>query len=443
MRSAELIGLTPNGKFVVVKTESGEELAIAADDRLRAALRGDRPRLGQLEIEMETALTPREIQTRIRAGEDVADVARVSGLTLDRVERFAAPVLAERDHVARQALSSTVRRRGETSANRNLRAVVNERLQSRGIETAQIDWDAFRQPDGRWVVTASYSSGGAERQAQFAFDPPGRFSIGGNDEAHWILGDSSASKGPQPGRRRPVPGEAGELGDDTEPTLDLSDELALVRVVQDAIDDEDDDEDEDGATGPAGPPPLERTRHWSGRADAQRTEDTVPVPELRVVEGGWEPPIVVNYPVEPGPPEDASDEPGRYDEPTDLEDRLDEEDAFEDAQVQSAPEPTDPVDSVDPVDAVETSHPVEQPTDDPEQPTERPIPHAAAETARSTVEPEDAAEHPVTQQPADSETGPDPDVEPSQAPPEPAKPNRRKRASVPSWDEIMFGGPGS
>ena len=80
MRDARMVGLSPDGRFVIVATETGEELAIAADDRLRAALRGDRPRLGQLEIEMESALSPREIQTRIRSGESVEDVARVAGV---------------------------------------------------------------------------------------------------------------------------------------------------------------------------------------------------------------------------------------------------------------------------------------------------------------------------------------------------------------------------
>ena len=317
MRSAELVGLTPNGKFIIVATDSGEELAIAADDRLRAALRGDRPRLGMLEIEMESALTPREIQARIRAGEDVAEVARVSGMSLDRVERFAAPVLAERDHIARQAMGSTVRRRGESSAHRNLRPVVDERLQGRGIDTATMRWDSFRHSDGRWVVTATYSSGEAERQAQFSYDPPGRFSVAGNDEAHWILGDSSNSKGPQPGRRRAAPGAS---EDDTEPTLDLSDELALVRVVQDASEEDGAGEEVETAVG-------------SGRP---AVEETIPIPSLRVVESGWEPPIVVNYPLEPGPAEDASDEPGRPDLPTDLDDRLDEEEEFEEEREAAA-----------------------------------------------------------------------------------------------------------
>ena len=121
MRVARLVGLSPDGRFVIVATETGEELAIAADDRLRAALRGDRPRLGQLENKMESALSPREIQTRIRSGESVEDVARVAGVDRDRVERFAAPVIAEREHVAGLAMTSSARRRGETSAHRTLR----------------------------------------------------------------------------------------------------------------------------------------------------------------------------------------------------------------------------------------------------------------------------------------------------------------------------------
>ena len=106
MRTARLVGLSPDGKSLIVATESGEEFMIEADERLRAALRGDLPRLGQLEIEMQTSLTPRDIQARIRAGETLEDVARVAGIPLDRVERFATPVLAEREHVASMAMAS-------------------------------------------------------------------------------------------------------------------------------------------------------------------------------------------------------------------------------------------------------------------------------------------------------------------------------------------------
>lgn len=345
MRAAQLVGLSPDGRSLIVATDTGEELAIAADDRLRGALQDGRRRLGRLESEMDV-LSPREIQTRIRAGEDLDEVARVAGIDRDRVERFAAPVLAERDHIARQAMTSSVRRRGETSASRTLRTVVDERLRARGVDGG-VEWDSYRIADGRWAVTATYAGDEGPRQAQFFYNPPGRFSVAANDDAAWLVGDSSNGGSSTSSGR--------EQESDGEPTLDLSDELALVRVVQDGP------ETSDAAA--------------------------VPVTPLRVVEGGWEPAIVVNYPVEPGPAEEATDEPGPPDAPTSIEDRQDEAQSFEAGGFE-----------------------------------------------------DEAAEHEVElhEIPNEAKTGPSPDPEPPTAA---NKAARRKRASVPSWDEIMFGGP--
>jgi len=368
MLIARPVGLSQDGRSLLVATPSGEEFAIPVDDRLHAALRGDRPRLGQLEIEMDNALGPRDIQARIRAGQSLDEVGRVAGLPLDRVERFAAPVLAEREHVARVAMSSSVRRRGETSGHRMLRLAVDERLQKRGVDIDTVDWDAYRQENGRWTVTARYSSGEAQRSAVFSFDLQGRFSVPDNDEARWLVGEQSSLKGPQPGRRRPVATE--DDGDpDTEPTLDLNDELALVRVVsapeavppaapavaaertapeQDleaerpakviatvrslrSVPDHPDDAGPitDEGTGS----PLDTLAGMLSSDDEERQavygglSDASAVPETDL--GGWEPGIVVDYPVEPGPEPaqqpaagDAADEPptatsGQPDSPQD------------------------------------------------------------------------------------------------------------------------------
>ena len=64
----------------------------------------------RMDQKMESALRPRDIQTRIRAGESPEDVAAVAGTSVEKVMIFAAPVLAERAHIARSAQSSSVRR---------------------------------------------------------------------------------------------------------------------------------------------------------------------------------------------------------------------------------------------------------------------------------------------------------------------------------------------
>lgn len=173
---------------------------------------------------MESALTPREIQARVRAGDSIEDVAAVAGMPVEWVEPFAAPVIAEREFIAQQAQGQQVRRGGETIAHRSLEQVVHDRLTSRGVDPETLVWDAWRLEGRRWLVRLDYDSGKAHREARFVYDATGRFSVADNDDARWLLGLHSASHGPQPGRRR--------REDDAEPTVDLNGDLALVRVVQ-------------------------------------------------------------------------------------------------------------------------------------------------------------------------------------------------------------------
>ena len=93
-----------------------------------------------LEIEMDSALTPREIQARIRAGESVEEVARAAGMGLDWIEPFAAPVLAERVFISSQAQSHPVRRGSDTIAHRTLAEVVADRLASRKVDVDTLIW---------------------------------------------------------------------------------------------------------------------------------------------------------------------------------------------------------------------------------------------------------------------------------------------------------------
>ncbi|OYO21993.1 hypothetical protein CGZ93_08690 [Enemella dayhoffiae] len=162
---------------------------------------------------MDSALRPREIQARIRAGQSLEEVARVAGVPAERIEPFAAPVIAEREHIAGLALAATVRRRGETSAHRNLRPVVAQRLTASGVDPDEVEWDAWREEDRRWSLRARYRVNGQDREGLFRFDQAGRFSIALNDDARWLIAD--------PNRER-----------------DDSDELALVRALRSPDEDE-------------------------------------------------------------------------------------------------------------------------------------------------------------------------------------------------------------
>lgn len=208
MRRLKLVGLSADGQQVVYCDDAGGEFTAPADERLRAALRGDRARLGQLEIEMHSALRPRDIQARIRAGETPEGVAALAGVSVDKVMPYCVPVLAERQHIAELAGRSHVRRKGVEGPTRRLDDVVVERLRSRGVDVTAVEWDAWRRDDGRWNVEAAYHSGESARTATFVFDAGGRFSVADDDEAKWLTGErQTSSKGPQPRESAQRPAE--------------------------------------------------------------------------------------------------------------------------------------------------------------------------------------------------------------------------------------------
>jgi hypothetical protein len=80
-----LVGLSDDRSMLLLVDDAGAEFTLGVDSKLRAALRGEHARLGQLEIEMDSALRPRDIQVRIRAGDSPDSVAGLAGVPVERI----------------------------------------------------------------------------------------------------------------------------------------------------------------------------------------------------------------------------------------------------------------------------------------------------------------------------------------------------------------------
>jgi hypothetical protein len=191
MAHLTLAGLSGDGKRLLLVSDKGVEFTVDVDERLRAALRGDHARLGQLEIKMDSALRPRDIQARIRAGETPEAVAQAAQTTVDAIMPFAAPVMAERQHVAERAQRSSVRRTGQSGGARTLGDAIGAHLRGLNVDPGHVSWDAARREDGKWNLTGEFSAAGRTGQARFTFDAPGNYVVADNDEALWLLGEAS------------------------------------------------------------------------------------------------------------------------------------------------------------------------------------------------------------------------------------------------------------
>src|SRR3954471_21239170 len=171
MRPLRIIGLEDDGQTVIVEDPSrGERFQLPADERLRAAARGDITRLGQIAIELESQMRPREIQSRIRAGESVEQVAAAAGVPPEKVERFAYPVLLERSRTAELAQRAhPVREDGPDV--QELGEVVAQAFAARGQDYSAAAWDSWKGEDGKWVVQLSWTAGRSYNRAHWSFHP--------------------------------------------------------------------------------------------------------------------------------------------------------------------------------------------------------------------------------------------------------------------------------
>uniref|UniRef100_UPI002457106E septation protein SepH n=1 Tax=Nocardia farcinica TaxID=37329 RepID=UPI002457106E len=171
MRELRVIGLTPDSTHIVcVDTESGQKFRLPADDKLRAAARGDLARFGQIEIETEASMRPRDIQARIRAGASVEQVTAESGMPAARVERFAYPVLLERARAAELAQKAHPVR-ADGPAVETLIEVVTAAFTERGHTLENAEWDAWKDEKGFWIAQLQWQNGRSEIAAHWRYQP--------------------------------------------------------------------------------------------------------------------------------------------------------------------------------------------------------------------------------------------------------------------------------
>ena len=175
MRPVRFVALSEDGHAFVLADEVGRLLALPIDDRINAALRHDRgggPATASgsgvaAAHDAEASLSPRDIQARIRSGESAEDVARIAGVPVDRVLRYAGPVLQERAMLAQHARRTKLR---TAEKNSTLADVVDSRLGQHGVDAEKIAWDAYRRDDGTWRIVATWPSGKATAQAVWELD---------------------------------------------------------------------------------------------------------------------------------------------------------------------------------------------------------------------------------------------------------------------------------
>lgn len=385
MQELRLIAVSEDGAYLVLaSTGRGTRFMLPVDDRLRAAVRGQFSRLGHYEIEVENPLRPKEIQARIRSGETAEAIAEISGIPIDRVRWFEGPVLQERQYMAQQAQRAVVRRQGDSAPARSLGEVVTDRIGPSQQENGEAGWDSWKMTDSTWRVRLHFQEAGHERSAHWSYDPRRRSVAPLDDEAV----------------RFSAPAEEAASGAPSEDNVSL---LAPRRPS-------------------AAPRRFAEPEQEKGGAAAGRS--TRPAPR--------------SSPPEPEIPEEA---PVREEAPASRP-KDKERPAARRTSIRQSPPPGPPFPADSP--SVMPSGP-ETNTPEPAEPAGPPPAAAEPPEAPDSSEPPEAPPAPAAEtakprgkrEPVTAATAGTANAQPKRQQQRPK--GRARRASVPSWDEIMFG----
>jgi hypothetical protein len=165
MQELKVIGVEEGA--LLVASDEGARYRVAVDDVLQSRLRQSSPELGA-----SRKLSPREIQTHIRAGMSAEDVSAVTGAPLDYVKRFEGPVVAEREFVIESALNVPVHTAMEIdplAGGATFGGVLRRRLVDAGAINER--WASWKEEGGSWIVKLTFTAEQIDHDARWTFDP--------------------------------------------------------------------------------------------------------------------------------------------------------------------------------------------------------------------------------------------------------------------------------
>jgi len=165
MQDLKVIGVEDGA--LLVASDEGARYRVAVDDVLQSRLRQSSVELGA-----SRKLSPREIQTHIRAGMSAEDVSAVTGAPLDYVQRFEGPVLAEREFVIQSALNVPVHTAMEVdplAGGATFGGVIRRRLVDAGALNER--WASWKEEGGSWIVKLTFVTDQIDRDARWSFEP--------------------------------------------------------------------------------------------------------------------------------------------------------------------------------------------------------------------------------------------------------------------------------
>ena len=191
MTELRLDGRTEDGLYLSLRDQEGEQYTVRVSDTLRATV--NQQRLNSVPDNQEPTISIKEIQRLLRTGQTSEQISREYGVSIEKIERFAGPILSERIYIIDQAQQIVVRKEIDRDPV-TLIQTITLRLAPRGIDATSLSWDTWRLENGTWTVELHYPHTAGVGVAQWSFDPLLRSLTSMDENARWMMGDEPAPR---------------------------------------------------------------------------------------------------------------------------------------------------------------------------------------------------------------------------------------------------------
>lgn len=185
--------------YVVVANSDGIEFSVVIDDVTIGRLKRHTP------ADSSHTVSPREIQTHLRSGLSRDEVAALTGVTADEVERFEGPVLAELEYVVSAALALPAPQTEGSSDEKSVTIGVRVQGQIERLGGSAPVWSSWRNVEGDWHLKCVYTVHERETEARWTFDPKHHVLTPLDDEAASLMSVEVYSSGVIPRLRAVKP----------------------------------------------------------------------------------------------------------------------------------------------------------------------------------------------------------------------------------------------
>jgi hypothetical protein len=186
-----LNGKTEDGLHLSLHDHDGNEFTVRVSDTLRATV--NQQRLSSVPTTSEPSVSIKEVQRLLRAGQAPEQIARDNNVSIEKIERFAGPILSERIYIIDQAQQIVIRKEGGRDPV-TLIGIVISRLAPRNIDSSELSWDTWRLENGTWTIELHYPNSTGVGIAQWNFDATMRTLASMDENARWMMGDEPAPR---------------------------------------------------------------------------------------------------------------------------------------------------------------------------------------------------------------------------------------------------------